>query len=605
MRLSWKWCLPFGVLILPFVYSAFFTFPGGDDFDRANTARYIFDVYKAVESMGWSWWVWSGRYTHHFLVIFFGDAVWSRLGYAAVCLGVMGVYFLGMFGIFRELTGRREYSTPFVLALVGMLTFFAGHESLNLTYYLVTDALGLGIGNGIVLIFIWSLTRIWFCPHVEKRDVVFAVASGGIGIGCYEHAAVAIFITGCTGAALAFAYDHKHKAVFWKIAKWILFFFLLSFLARGNFRRQTKRSVSFEEMLANVQHAGIDWFKYSFIGFGSVFPVMAVLLARICPASWGQSFQKRWSLIWVLGGGLVVFIGVSGAIVLVHAMSDVTIGEASKLPASVGLLSAYIMLGVALGCRESLQKCLGWLPKGGALALAVLILVLSPNIQKTWIDTVSGTTALFGAEQARRFDVLMSHQGMNVSVCPLLTTAYPATSFGDPIPTHSSQWPNKQIRKMYGLKGLQSVLPQKEKVLEQIASRPLEEAQYAEYVPDVQAGPNESYLFDWLVFKPETPIQTLSVFTVTKNTEDRPVPEWLTKTINEVVLAKDSFEMGGIEQLAGVRRTFTGTSWQDETSGAWVVPVNVPGAADVVGVYVSGDGVDFGCVYRGDEEVDS
>ena len=106
MKISWKYSVAAGILLIPFVLSMGFIFPAGDDFARCNMASRLFDVTGGLHEMGSAWWKWSGRYTHHFLVVFLGRVVLSREACALTAAGMALLHLIPLYGIFSTQIGR-------------------------------------------------------------------------------------------------------------------------------------------------------------------------------------------------------------------------------------------------------------------------------------------------------------------------------------------------------------------------------------------------------------------------------------------------------------------------------------------------------------------
>ncbi|EPR40840.1 hypothetical protein dsx2_3280 [Desulfovibrio sp. X2] len=611
MRINWKYSFLAAILLLPFFYSMWFTFPAGDDFMCANLARYPFDLYTSIQRMGWEWWTWSGRYTYHFLSIFVGDAATTRSGYALVCTGVALVYFTALLGIFRELCEGRHVGNAVFFALVCLLTVFAGHRTLSPTYYLITDALTLGLGNGLVLLFIWALCRVWFAETVTRGATLFAIVSGAAAIGCYEHSAIATLLAAATAVLLAHVYDHRHRSTFRLIFKFIAGFFLVSFLARGNFRRQTKRNVTWELMLEHLLTAGKDWFVYSFWGFTSVFPLTALFVSGMIRPRWKVSLAARISALRVfLLGGILFFI-LSAGIVLVHALSDVTVGDTPKLPASIGLLTGYILGFVALACGDPLRRRVGripvWLPSLALLA----ILAATDNVQRAVTSVLSGETAAYGATQERRFSVLRESAGHSVEVARLDIHPFPAST-GEAIPGNPEAWPSRHIRRMFGLTGVQSTPLSPSVALEDAEASKAIHPTGLQVPPfsrtdiafGVRGGPNRSYDFDWLLLsgKDIAPDTVVTVLEIPEPGGERLIPVALQRWLDGRVLSQEQVRLGWLERLAGFTRTFELHEWRVQplpsAATEYALPVHNPAAGGLRALYVSTDGTRFQCAYR-------
>ncbi|MFK4764149.1 hypothetical protein ACI3L3_05135 [Desulfobaculum sp. SPO524] len=588
------WCLVGMLIIFPFIFSAYFSFPYWDDFERAHQARYIFDIYKAIERMGWSWWVWSGRFTHHFFVTFFAKGVLTSVGYFSITMGVLLIYFVSFFGILNELSCRKDKLLSLLGSILCLSALLTSHMALDKVYYLATDSLGIGIGSGFVLTFIWSQLRLWNLSHWTSKDVILSVSSGALAIGSYEHSGLAVLLISVISLFFALYVKREKKKVFFLVFKWIVFFFLLSFCARGNFRRQTKRSVGIEDIFENLGNLFSDWISYGFWAFDCLNILVILLIGVFIMKTMCRDITVKKMPSFVLA--VISIMSLTLSIVFLHALSDITIGEKSKLSANVALLVSYLLLWTFLILLKGSKVMISKIPVDIPCALILICFLMSPNFQTTAMNVFSGRTGLYGVEQSRRYEILSSSEGRDVQVSALSDIVYPA-SFGDGIPRSASTWPAKDICKTYNLKSVRSELP-KVKLVESNVERgeqvvlPRINAS-AFFVPKFQAGSNETFMYDWLVLYPNSLVQELTVLTLTQNAAYRPVPEGLVSIMNNAVLQKNYLSLGVLERFACVPHVFSRSEWSDKETGAWTVPVNIPGVADVVGLYVSVDGKNF------------
>ena len=196
---GWVWWVLLLALLLPFAYAFGFLFPRGDDFDEVTRAMFPFDLPGGLYEIVREWLTWSGRYTYHFLAVFLGKAGDIRPLYGLVCAGVTALFGLGLYGLARVLqVGRGASAFSGLLAVVVAL---AGHHSLP-NFYLLTDALTMGLLQSMTLIFLWALCRLWQAPAALARRARWqAIIVGVLTVGVFEHSALAA-LAACTVAVL-------------------------------------------------------------------------------------------------------------------------------------------------------------------------------------------------------------------------------------------------------------------------------------------------------------------------------------------------------------------------------------------------------------------
>ena len=148
--------------LLPFVYAFGFLFPRGDDFDEVTRAMFLFDLPGGLYEIGREWLIWSGRYTYHFLAVFLGKAGELRPAYGLVCAAVAALYGLAVYGLAREAGGGERISRrdAAFCGCFAVLALFCCHQNLQ-TFYMLTDALTMGLQPALALCFFWALCRLW------------------------------------------------------------------------------------------------------------------------------------------------------------------------------------------------------------------------------------------------------------------------------------------------------------------------------------------------------------------------------------------------------------------------------------------------------------
>ncbi|SFL47243.1 hypothetical protein SAMN05421830_102328 [Desulfomicrobium norvegicum] len=598
-------CALLVVLIIPFYIAMGFTFPLGDDFTRANAARGIFDIGKAVEEMFHAWTSWSGRYTHHFLVVFLGKAAESRVGYTLVCATGVSVYWISFYGIFFELFGRKRRGDSFIIASICMLAFLSGHPNLNITYYLMTDVLGLGIGNGLVLSFIWSLCRLWNAEFVSKKLKIAVFGTSVAAIGCYEHAAIATFLAAALAFLMAYYFSHPHRKMYLRTFKVVVFFFLFSFLAMGNFKRQATRDVTLEVILAQISASWAAWKSHAFSAFFSVWGLTVLFVGLTINPELKRCSNKFGNHILPLIFGILVFFAITFGIVLVQALSDVPVTATPKLTASMSLLSSYALTFVAIIAMMRVRRTMATIPLSLVGLAFVIILVLTPNYQRLLHDLFSGKIAAYAASLEKRYTFLTwtgyEAPGHATKVGKLLFYPYPV-SLGEAIPGSPDEWPSKDVSKMFGLGELVSASPDLNRAYVNIMERVPEGKFSAEnffgmYVfKNVKAGPNDTFRFHWLLVDSSISASDhISTLVLIRRQLDRPVPVFMQRMIEKKILTRDVIMKGSMLEYFGITEQSVLEKWKifGGVKDCYMLPVAAPEWGEILAVYASLDGVEY------------
>ena len=532
MRFTWIHAALLIVCLIPFAYVAGFAFPAGYDFDRALHARYLFDLPAALHEMLHAWWGWSGRFTHQFLVVFLGNLAESRAGYAAACIGGMLVFGTGLAGLFTELAHEDTPGNRLVPPLIGLFAVYGGFQALPPVAYNLTDLLGIWLGSGLVIWFLWGLCRLWFAKKPDRSHLLFPACSGVLAIGCYEHSALAVLLAMAAALGLARHCRHPHWSIFQKLAVVIGSVFLLMMFARGNFRSQIKRGMDFPAISAQITHARLDYFAAASWFFRSVFPFAALVLALAVTPKQRDDIRRAPSLL-LAGGGICLFFLLGIGLTLIHAMSDVTITKAGKLPANLALLSGMLACAVFTGiCAVPRRFCARFLP-AWLLVLAVVagIVWATPNTLTTLASLTSGEAAAIAREVAVREAVAESASG-NLTVAPLSLQTYPLAA--DPLRADAGRWPNPHFAKLYGLDQVQTELfPANPASLSDWPTSP------AHAIPGLGKAAlfslprsNATYATRWLIFFPQAAhTHSAQLLIVPAPGPDRLIPQWLQRVL--------------------------------------------------------------------------
>lgn len=363
------------LLLLPFAYAFGFLFPRGDDFDEVTRAMFLFDLPGGLYEVGREWLTWSGRYTYHFLAVFLGKAGETRLAYGLICAAVVALYGALVFGLTRTLadTGKPgSRLTAVFCGLFAVLILLCCHQNLS-TFYMLTDALTMGLQPAAAFCFFWLLCRLWRAsePHESRKARRDASVAGVLAVGVYEHSAVAVIV--CVAAACVLARREARRSMTTaarrraqdclRVACWCVGALLFSFLAPGNFYRKAVRHVSAEVQRQQLAQAWQEWLNSAFWFFDGLWPWAILLLALLLPRradATGRGVtrgQQELALAAVLG-----YLAISGALTVLHALSDVTISSGPKLPAGLSLyaacafgVAAYALAGPALKALQQLR----------------------------------------------------------------------------------------------------------------------------------------------------------------------------------------------------------------------------------------------------------
>ena len=591
------------LLFLPFFIAMGFTFPLGDDFARANYAQGIFDVGRAFSEMVHAWKSWSGRYTHHFLVIFLGKAAESRLGYTLVCAAATLVYWISLYGIFFELMGRKRRGDSFLIASVCMLGLFCGHPSLNISYYLITDILGIGLGNGLILSFIWSLCRLWNSVSISRKLRIAIFGTGIAAIGCYEHAAIAAALTAGIAYTLAYFSSHPHKKTYLLVFKVIVLFFLISFLARGNFRRQTKREVMWDQIWLQLIASWSTWKTYAFSVFSSVWALTALFVGLTVKPATHKQPKRPFRQYIPLIGGIASFFALTTGIVLVQALSDVPISGASKLTASMSLLSCYALVFVFIHCMGIVRRISAVIPLPLLILPLVAVLVLTPNYQRTLHSLLSGETAAYASSLEKRYALLnwagWEDTSETVKVSPLLLYPFPA-SLGEAIPSSPTEWPAQHVARMFKLGEVASAPPDLSYVHAKAMAHRYDWQSTSDNAlgmvvfRNITAGPNDTFRFHWIVVDPSLPSSSsyVSTLILIRRQLDRPVPVFLQRIFEKKLLPQQTISLDGLLRYAGITGRHELQQWKVEGNGKTLglAPIAAPEWGELLAVYASTDG---------------
>ena len=511
---GWGWWALLLALLLPFAYACCFLFPRGDDFDEVTRAMFPFDLPGGLYEIAREWLTWSGRYTYHFLAVFLGRAAELRPLYGLVCAGVAALYGLGLYGLARVAQLRRG---PAVFCgLLAVLTVLACHQSLP-NLYLLTDSLTMGLLQAMTLVYLWMLCRLWTAPAAQARKARrHAVIVGVLTVGVFEHSALAALAASTVAVLLALADRFaaretepdaaqtarmrlRHMCVAWL---WIFGALLVSFLAPGNQMRRATRHIDTATQVRQLAAAFDEWRHAAFWFFDGLWPWAVLLLVLLLRGLRGQpplraSASAARSGLLLATLAVAAYMGLSGLITVLHALSDVTVSSSSKLPSGLAIFSAYAFGFALWGILEAmpaLERALARLPRQALMpALLVLLLGLlagSANWRTTAVNAINGSMLQLGLQLQERYDALQAigqaAQGQNTSPRfgllgeiyrpgarkraidpslpqPAVQRSIPDEIFpvqtGEALPAQPETWPNLWVAWMFGLGSVHSAQP--------------------------------------------------------------------------------------------------------------------------------------------------
>ena len=529
---GWVWWVLLLALLLPFAYAFGFLFPRGDDFDEVTRAMFPFDLPGGLYEIVREWLTWSGRYTYHFLAVFLGKAGDIRLLYGLVCVGVAALFGLGLYGLARVLqVGRGAAAFCGLLAVVVAL---AGHQSLP-NFYLLTDALTMGLLQSMTLVFLCALCRLWQAPAALARRARWqAILVGVLTVGVFEHSALAA-LAACTVAVLLALVDRfaaretepdtaqtprtrlRHICLVWL---WILGAVLFSFLAPGNQVRRATRHIDTTVQMRQLAAAFDEWQQVAFWIFDGLWPWAVLLLVLLLRGLRGHApLRARATAVrnglLLAGLAVVAYLGLSGLLTVLHALSDVTISSTSKLPAGLAVFAAYA-LGFALwgllDACPAVEQALARLPRQGLMMVLLIPLLVmlagSANWRNTMTNAANGSMVQLGLQLQERYDTLDAigqnaqpkdapprfgllgeiyrpgarKRAIDASLPqPVVQRTIPDTVFpvqmGEALPPQRETWPNLWVAWMFGLGSVHSAQPHAGAAVAALLAPPAEAAQ--------------------------------------------------------------------------------------------------------------------------------
>lgn len=437
------------VLLLPFIFAYGFIYPQGDDFDSASRAVCLFDFIGGVYEVFREWFTWSGRYTYHFMAVFFGKAAESRIWSGLVCFGVLCSYAFAFWWLISPLVTNRFYSRlhAIVLSLAAVLALYASFGTLP-NFYLLTDALTIAHQGATALFFLALVIMLWQKVFISKGDCKKewrrTLLTGIFAIGVYEHAALAVICISLTFFCSA-CFIHKHgynlslldKIYFQhvhKSGKWNQRFNRLlgrlntplirpfltlslclsiplafSFLAPGNFIRNFKRGVEISIQIEQLKMIGADWLDAmgSFLESPWI-PLLICLVTAMRFFTRPTTQTKGYIPLIAATASIICFLVFSFSLVFLHALTDVPFHAEDKLHASFGFYAA-ITFAVLLFNALAHLRLPPELPRIARSLLAMICMVVflmlvvnTRNFRATFLNAVNGGLGILAIEMQER-----------------------------------------------------------------------------------------------------------------------------------------------------------------------------------------------------------
>lgn len=501
------------LLLVPFFVAAWYTFPLGDDFSRSNKAGYLFDVWGGIKEMLRAFDRWSGRYTHHFIIVFLGKAAAYRFTYGLLVTVFMALHPVALYGIFKNLAPSQSTREHIFLTLFTFASLLCLYTPLGLPWYVITDIFGLGLARLTTLFYIWALLAVWNAPVLSKSLRRWSIFSVVVMVGTYEYATFMAPICSVTAYWLAKKNDHPHVAFFRRLTIITAICFVVSFFAPGNFRRETKRWPGWLVILEQLQSAGADWWV-------GIVPTLLspFLLSLGVVAVWLRPGTRhglhRWAPApwFVAGAAIVVACLFTFAVVLLHALTTVSVLGSSKVAPALMVYGACMAFFALVYARMRQGVCLPRWSFTPLFLVACLPLFVTANFASSTAGLVFGATQRFGVFTEQRAAVAREHAGEDLLFPSLLECPEPAC-LGEVLHVDAERWPNKHFAPFHGIAsaGLQApVLPASflndTSVPEWWTLPQAQEGQSIglALVSSVASGPNEAYRLDWLLARSTT-----------------------------------------------------------------------------------------------------
>ncbi len=588
------------VLLLPFIYALGFCFPRGDDFDEACRAMFIFDLPGGIYEIAREWLTWSGRYTYHFLAVFLGKAAHIRAANGLLCALVMFLYFLSLYGLARLENCDRAKALFF--AIFALFAILGCWQPLT-DFYLFTDVLTICLQGAASLAFFYGLINLW--QNVEtsssKNAFRFALASGLIAIGIYEHSALAVIFAAFLAWLTSLYYKRKPQ-IFLNLYWCLLAALLFSFLAPGNFHRQAVRNAS-----AGLKGIIDDWIfgLENFVHSPWLVSGICLGLVLVCLKPKSKTSPSHGNLVAAFAVFILACI-FSLAFAALHAQSDFTLQSHGKFISS---LSLYLALAVGL-IITLLSSPMPQFTQPGKLQKIILVLAVicvtgkcleGNNFRLAAINAANGELLVYGDFMETRINYLQklgeSAEEKNAApkfglagelfrpesrkpwldpalphgiVCSFAENAFPDFRHED-LQKEPASWPNKWAAWLYGLSGISCKKPDPAAAFAEIQNglelavpkilkeNGLEDAKRLE-----TAGHNPTFDITWLVltFVDNVP-EYIYILRPNPISVKRLLPLGLQKFLLDSLLQKEDCAYELFEKLCATQLIFEKKHWQN------------------------------------------
>lgn len=604
-------------LLVPFLYAFGFCFPRGDDFDEITRAMFLFDLPGAIYEAIREWLTWSGRYTYHFMAVFFAKAAESRILYGIVCALITLLYAIGVYAITR-LNPAISRSRALFGAALTLLAIFAAYQYLEV-FYLLTDALTSGLQGAAFIIFLAAACHLWEKAAHNAADTIklyrLSLLTGILAIGVYEHSALAVLWMAIFMVFLSFLADYQERRdnfrvthvlsilgartrIFLKLLARLTIGILFSFLAPGNFRRSSSRGVDLDRQLLQLGDLWRDW-SGTITDFAfSPWPLFAASLAIVYTCFLKNYCLSKRNTLYAFCGLLVVYTAFSLSLIILHALGDMPFSISMKFAASLEFYTAiafaaglcflikilpYSLLTKYLMTRRTVIT---------AVSVVLLTAALSQNFQRTAINSVNGQMLMEALFMEKRLTYLKSMAVTSshtppfgllgeimdpgarsrtpapalatITVCARLLPVFPIATFQE-ISDSPGGWPNRWLSHLYRTGGIRALTPQPQEPVNAVLNGNAPElavdtalSQYGiihAWRVD-SAGQNVTFALNWLIMESSRPLPPLlRILRPNPLASERLAPMWLQEQWLQDMLEESEIEESKKAALAAASLT--------------------------------------------------
>lgn len=545
--------IPLVFCLLPFIYAFSFCQPQGDDFDFITRSMFLFDLPGAIYEAGREWLTWSGRYSTHFLFVFFGAAPGSQIVTGLVCLCAIIPFFIGSCLIARNSCHRR----PWIFGLSCLLALFISHSDLWI-YYLYTDALTAGLQGSLYILFLSFLCKLVEISKknaTDKRLLIKCVFWAVLTIGIYETTAIAIFWS-CIAALFLIAPSPLPKNVhnlrifvhfppakpFFILLLAITIAILFSWLAPGNMQRSMARAITWNIKLTQLTLAPKAWLDAVCSFWLTPWPLASTLLGLILAfGSKPKPIRRPLFFITII---LLTFLAFTASASSLLALSDTPLNGNLKQIGCIQVYTAIAWSAITFCIFRQVHnlKARKAIYVFGVTALFIYS-IFTPNFQNTAINAASGEMLAlndFMDERKKALKKLADLVPINLrwpsfglkgeletksaSRKPNIQNNLPQVTLDQwngstfPIykkeahPANALEWPNLWAAWSYGIGGIRALPPPPDTAINMVLA-----GEGVELFPSslfsqawlVNAPGNLGVVLSWLVVKPLKPLEKI------------------------------------------------------------------------------------------------